>query len=77
MKIWVIKFNTFIRIVIGTGNQHVNDWVVWLNGYWYQDFQLKGMRICDYGENNIQEENNNKSNKEPEKIQENKEKQEK
>lgn len=35
------------------------------------------MRICDYGENNIQEENNNKSNKEPEKIQENKEKQEK
>jgi hypothetical protein len=38
MKIWIIKFNTFLRIVIGTGNQHVNDWVVWLNGYWYKDF---------------------------------------
>jgi tyrosyl-DNA phosphodiesterase-1 len=53
-KIWLIKFDTFIRVVIGTGNQHVNDWIVWLNAYWYQDFSLKGTRICDFENQNTE-----------------------
>jgi len=40
-KVWLIKFDSFLRVVIGTGNQHINDWMVWLNAYWYQDFPLK------------------------------------
>lgn len=49
-KLWLIKFPTFLRVVIGTGNQHAEDWLVWLNAYWYQDFSLKGMKISDYEE---------------------------
>ena len=39
-KLWLIKFKTFLRVVICTSNQHVMDWAVWLNSYWYQDFPL-------------------------------------
>lgn len=41
-KIWLIRFDSFLRIVIGTGNQHVQDWIIWLNAYWYKDFPIKG-----------------------------------
>ena len=28
---------------------YVEDWIVWLNAYWYQDFPLqKGMKLSDY-----------------------------
>lgn len=47
-KLWMIRFTSFLRIVICTGNQHAEDWVVWQNAYWYQDFPLKGMKISDY-----------------------------
>lgn len=40
-KLWLIKFGTFLRVVVGTGNNHVNDWTVWQNAYWFNDFPLK------------------------------------
>lgn len=49
-KLWLIKFDTFLRVVICTGNQHAEDWIVWLNAFWYQDFPLKGMKLSDYDE---------------------------
>jgi tyrosyl-DNA phosphodiesterase-1 len=47
-KLWLIKFPSFLRVVIGTGNQHAEDWLIWLNSYWYQDFYLKGIKLSDY-----------------------------
>jgi hypothetical protein len=55
-KLWLIRFSTFLRVVIGTGNQHTNDWIVWLNSFWYQDFSLIGTRFCDYDDNNNKKE---------------------
>jgi hypothetical protein len=40
-KLWLIKFHTFLRVVICTSNQHINDWTIWQNAFWYQDFYLK------------------------------------
>lgn len=40
-KLWLIKFKTFLRVVVCTSNQHIMDWSVWLNAFWYQDFPLK------------------------------------
>lgn len=37
-KIWILKFDGFIRIVIGSQNLHVGDWTVWAQGMWVQDF---------------------------------------
>lgn len=42
-KLWLIKFKTFLRVVICTGNQHIMDWAVWENAYWYQDFPIKNI----------------------------------
>ena len=28
-KLWLIKFKTFLRVVICTSNQHLFDWVIW------------------------------------------------
>jgi tyrosyl-DNA phosphodiesterase-1 len=28
-KIWMLKFPSFLRIVIGSQNLHVGDWTVW------------------------------------------------
>ncbi|EAS03297.1 tyrosyl-DNA phosphodiesterase family protein (macronuclear) [Tetrahymena thermophila SB210] len=39
-KLWLIKFSSFLRVVIGSGNLHVSDWSVWSNCLWYQDFPL-------------------------------------
>ncbi|EGR30196.1 tyrosyl-DNA phosphodiesterase family protein, putative [Ichthyophthirius multifiliis] len=40
-KLWLIKFNEFLRVVVGSGNLHICDWSVWSNCLWYQDFPLK------------------------------------
>lgn len=40
-KLWLIKFEKFLRVVVSTGNLHLGDWAVWANAYWYQDFQNK------------------------------------
>ncbi len=37
-KLWLIKFEDKLRVVVGSGNQHVGDWAVWMNAFWYQDF---------------------------------------
>ena len=37
-KLWLIKFKTFLRVVVGTGNLHLADWAVWANAFWWKDF---------------------------------------
>lgn len=39
-KLWLIKFATFLRVVVCSSNQHLMDWMGWLNSFWYQDFPL-------------------------------------
>lgn len=39
-KLWLIKFKTFLRVVVCTGNHHLYDWTVWQNAYWYHDCKL-------------------------------------
>jgi len=34
----LIKFKTFLRVVVGTGNLHLADWAVWANAFWWRDF---------------------------------------
>jgi tyrosyl-DNA phosphodiesterase 1 len=45
-KMWLIRFSTFLRIVICTANQHAQDWIVWLNAFWYKDFPIKGQTLA-------------------------------
>ncbi len=46
-KLWLVKFKHFLRVVICTGNQHLMDWAVWENAYWYQDFPIKTISHAD------------------------------
>lgn len=39
-KLWLVKFKTFLRVIVGTGNNHYMDWTVWQNAYWYHDCPL-------------------------------------
>ena len=39
-KLWLIKFKTFLRVVVCTSNNHFYDWSVWQNAYWYRDCPL-------------------------------------
>jgi len=43
-KLWLIKFKTFLRVVVCTSNNHLYDWTIWQNAYWYHDCPLKDMR---------------------------------
>lgn len=40
-KLWLLKFPNFLRVVIGSGNLTIEDWSVWSNCLWHQDFQKK------------------------------------
>jgi tyrosyl-DNA phosphodiesterase-1 len=40
-KLWILKFDNFIRIVIGSANLSVDDWRIWSNTFWMKDFFLK------------------------------------
>ena len=42
-KLWLIKFQSFLRVVVSTANMHVLDWASWSNANWYQDFRLKNL----------------------------------
>lgn len=37
-KLWLIKFEKFLRVVVGTGNLHLGDWTTWANAFWWKDF---------------------------------------
>jgi tyrosyl-DNA phosphodiesterase-1 len=37
-KLWLIKFPSFLRIVIGTGNMQISHWTNWSNCFWFRDF---------------------------------------
>lgn len=41
-KLWLIKFKKFLRVVVSTSNNHVLDWSIWQNSYWYHDCPLLG-----------------------------------
>ena len=43
-KLWLIKFKSFLRVVVCTGNNHLYDWAVWQNAYWFHDCPLKTLR---------------------------------
>ena len=38
-KLWLIKFEGFLWVVVGTGNLHLADWAVWSNAFWWKDFK--------------------------------------
>lgn len=40
-KLWLVKFKKFLRVIVGTGNNHLCDWTVWHNAWWYHDCPLK------------------------------------
>ncbi len=39
-KLTILKFSGFLRIAIGTGNLSIDDWTMWENCLWFQDFPL-------------------------------------
>jgi hypothetical protein len=49
-KLWLIKFATFLRVVVCTGNHHLADWAIWQNAYWYHDCPLIVPTIGELGE---------------------------
>jgi len=40
-KLWLIKFKTFLRIVVCTSNNHIYDWSVWQNAFWFHDCPIQ------------------------------------
>ena len=40
-KLWLIKFKHFLRVVICTSNNHLMDWAMWQNAYWYHDCPIR------------------------------------
>ena len=40
-KLWLVKFTSFLRVVVCTSNNHIYDWAVWQNAYWFHDCPLK------------------------------------
>lgn len=46
-KIWLVKFESFLRVIVSTGNLHTFDWSIWSNAIWYQDFQMKTLEEMD------------------------------
>ena len=40
-KLYLIKFDKFLRVVIGSGNLFLEDWINWSNVCWYKDFSLR------------------------------------
>lgn len=49
----MLKFDEFLRVVIGTGNLFVEDWDYWNNIFYIQDFPLKSK---EFKENNYHKE---------------------
>lgn len=43
-KIFIIKFENFIRILIGTPNLYVGDWAIFNQIFYLKDFQLKNSK---------------------------------
>ena len=41
IKLWLIKFKHFLRVVVCTSNQHLMDWAMWQNSYWFHDCPLQ------------------------------------
>ena len=37
-KLFLFKFDNFLRVVIGTGNLFEEDWKLWNNIFWTKDF---------------------------------------
>ena len=44
-KLWLIKFEDRLRIVICSANLTKEDFEVWGQVFWYQDFYIKSIKI--------------------------------
>lgn len=40
-KLYLIKFGSFLRVVIGSGNLFIEDWTKWSNVCWVKDFSVR------------------------------------
>ena len=49
-KLWLIKFKTFLRVVVCTSNQHLMDWAMWQNAYWYHDCPIRTLNEASQSE---------------------------
>ena len=50
-KLWLFKFPTFLRVVIGSGNLTIGDWTAWSNCLWFKDMPIKGTSDSDKTDN--------------------------
>lgn len=39
-KLYLIKFSKFLRVLIGSPNLFMGDWICWENCFYLKDFQL-------------------------------------
>jgi len=51
-KLYLLKFDLFLRVVIGSGNLFPEDWTVWSNIFWTKDFPFtldsSTSKTCDF-----------------------------
>lgn len=58
-KLFLLKFPTFLRIVIGTGNLRLLHWTNWSNLLWFRDFPKKsGVVDCEIKKEEVEVEEN-------------------
>ena len=50
-KLWLYKFPSFLRVVIGSGNLTIGDWTAWSNCLWFKDLPLKSLQNTPVEEN--------------------------
>ena len=44
----LMKFPSFLRVVVSSANLSVADWVYWSQCVWFKDFKLKSSLPLDY-----------------------------
>jgi len=44
-KIWLLRFPTFLRVVVTSGNLTIDDWTTWSNCLWFKDFPKKSLML--------------------------------
>ena len=45
-KLFIIKFSSFIRVIIGTGNFLLDDWELYSNLFWAKDYSISSDNTC-------------------------------
>ena len=51
-KLYLLKFNSFLRVIVGSGNLFLEDWTTWSNVLWMKDFYVRPegstSKSCDF-----------------------------